>query len=84
MSQNFRVASINRKQSRTNVQRSEENIFETNKAFVLTISSDDGKVSRVSEDNSNASIPSEKPKANKLNLYSMKNNRTVIKSADHH
>jgi hypothetical protein len=84
MSQNFRVASINRKQSRTNVQRSEENIFETNKAFVLTISSDDGNLSRVSEDNSKTSTPSEKPKANKLNLYSMKNNRTVIRSADHH
>jgi hypothetical protein len=80
ISQNFRVAPINRKLSRaTNVQKEDdENIFEKDSSFVLNISKD-GLVSNEKDDTS-----SKKTVSNKLNLNSTKANRTVIKSVDHH
>ena len=77
ISQNFRAASINRKHARTNAQNSQKPETET-----IFESGDSSFVSSLSE-SAQESAPT-KSKVNNINLQSMKINRTVIKSVDHH
>ena len=83
MTQNVRLSSIHRKQSRTtNVQKQEqeeeedENIFEKNTSFVSSSSSSSSEKKDVKINTTSL--------LNKINLNNVKSNRTVIKSVDHH
>lgn len=82
MTQNVRLSSIHRKNSRiTNLQKQEEeeedeNIFEKNINFISSSSSSSSEKKDVKVNTTSL--------LNKLTLNNVKTNRTVIKSVDHH